>query len=513
MLKKGIEVNWDGEPSVAFQSIKWAIKDVRVLKAPDYDNPMYIFSFASFHTVAVVLLQKKSKGFKQPITFFSKSLQAAELKYEINEKQAYALIKVVKDFRCYLMGETVVSYVPSVAVKDIFTQKEVLGRRCRWINKIQEFNIDVQITKLVRGQGLAKMMTQENLDANQINQVEEEQRSYTCDMDLCDWYVNIIYYLQKMKCRLRLNENAKRTLKLHAIKYATILNKIWWRTTNGILLKCVNKDQANKIFNYMHSEICGGHYMAKKIAQKVIREGFWQPSLFKDVVQIVKKCDAYQRFSSKLKFSGNLPLKPIEVQAPFQQWGIDFIGKITNKSSGGHSWILVATDYFTKWVEVFPTKKSTSRVVVDFILNKIIIRFGCPKRSVIDNAMCFRSNEYIDFCEKYGINRSNSSPYHPQGNGQVESSNKNLMKIVKRILDTNKRAWDANLPLAIWADKLVVKKSTGCAPFDLVYGIRARLPQNNLIGMYKFVQFYDGDVIDEMQARMNDILELDETRR
>lgn len=107
----------------------------------------------------------------------------------------------------------------------------------------------------------------------------------------------------------------------------------------------------------------------------------------------------------------------MEVQAPFQQWGIYFIGEIANKSSGGHCWILVATDYFTKWVEAIPVKRSASKVVMDFLLNNIIIRFGCPKMIVIDNAMYFRSHEYKDFCEKYGITRSTSSSYHPQGNG------------------------------------------------------------------------------------------------
>ena len=69
------------------------------------------------------------------------------------------------------MGATVVAFVPTTAVKDIFSQQEVSGTRCRWINRIQEFNIDIQITKLVRGQGLAKLMTGANLEANQINQL------------------------------------------------------------------------------------------------------------------------------------------------------------------------------------------------------------------------------------------------------------------------------------------------------------------------------------------------------
>ncbi len=96
MLKKGATINWDGEPSQEFQDIKTTIKNALVPRTPKHTKPMHIFSFASFHTVAIVLLQKNEEGYEQPIAFFRKSLQPIELKYEINEKQAYALVKVVK---------------------------------------------------------------------------------------------------------------------------------------------------------------------------------------------------------------------------------------------------------------------------------------------------------------------------------------------------------------------------------------------------------------------------------
>lgn len=92
------------------------------MNTPDYNKPMQMFSFTSFHTITPVLLQNNSKGFEQPIAFFSKSLQVVELKYDLNEKKAYTLVKMVKVFRSYLMGGTMVTYVPSVAIKDIFTQ-------------------------------------------------------------------------------------------------------------------------------------------------------------------------------------------------------------------------------------------------------------------------------------------------------------------------------------------------------------------------------------------------------
>ena len=81
------------------------------------------------------------------------------MKYDITEKKAYALVNIVKTFRCYLVNATVVAFVPTATVKNIFSQQEISRRRCRWVNRIQEFNIDIQVTKLVRGQRLAKLMT------------------------------------------------------------------------------------------------------------------------------------------------------------------------------------------------------------------------------------------------------------------------------------------------------------------------------------------------------------------
>lgn len=136
----------------------------------------------------------------------------------------------------------------------------------------------------------------------------------------------------------------------------------------------------------------------------------------------------------------------------------------------------MANDYFTKWVEAIPTKKATRRVVIDFLMSNISTTFGCPERIVSDNAKYLKFEEYIDFYKKYGIQLSYSSPYHPQGNGKAELSSKSLMKNIKRILENNKKAWNSKSRLVVWVDRVTVKKAIGCSPFDVVYGIHARLP-------------------------------------
>ena len=108
---------------------------------------------------------------------------------------------------------------------------------------------------------------------------------------------------------------------------------------------------------------------------------------------------------------------------------------------------------------------------------------------------------------------SYSSPYHPQANGQAEFSNKSLLKILKRTLEQNKRAWHTKLRLALWADRITLKKATGRSPFELVYGLQARLPINNLLPICQYIQDERLDVFDNMQNRIMQLNELDEMRR
>ena len=98
-------------------------------------------------------------------------------------------------------------------------------------------------------------------------------------------------------------------------------------------------------------------------------------------------------------------------------WGVYFIGEIINKSSSGFNWILVATNYFTKWVEAILTRRSTSIVFIDFLMNKILTSFGVPGNLIIENRMFFILDEFKNFCLEYGITISDSSPYNPQWNG------------------------------------------------------------------------------------------------
>ena len=87
-----------------------------------------------------------------------------------------------------------------------------------------------------------------------------------------------------------------------------------------------------------------------------------------------------------------------------------------------------------------------------------------------DNVASFKSKKMNNFCHKYHISLNNSTPYYPQGNRLFESSNKSLVRIIKKLLEDNKRAWHTKLKYALWADRISTEKAIGMSPFQLLYG-------------------------------------------
>ena len=133
------------------------------------------------------------------------------------------------------------------------------------------------------------------------------------------------------------------------------------------MLNCLVEEEAKQVMEDFHKGDCGGHLFWKTTANNILRVGYCWPTLFVDVYKTVKSCHECQIFEGRQKLQP-LPLKPIEVSAPFQQWGLDFIGEIHPASSGQHRWILIAIDYFTKWIEAVPTRQATDSVIISFLV-------------------------------------------------------------------------------------------------------------------------------------------------
>jgi transposase InsO family protein len=153
---------------------------------------------------------------------------------------------------------------------------------------------------------------------------------------------------------------------------------------------------------------------------------------------------------------------------PFRGWGLDFIGEIHPGSSKGHQFILVATDYFTKWTEAVPLRNMSHREVIIFLREHIIHWFGVPQTLTTDQGSSFMSHQFREFAESMHIKLLNSSPYYAQANGQAKASNKVLIKIIKKRIKDNLRRWHEKLSETMW----VHRTSSKLAKFE---DYRARL--------------------------------------
>ncbi|XP_055830860.1 uncharacterized protein LOC129899885 [Solanum dulcamara] len=151
---------------------------------------------------------------------------------------------------------------------------------------------------------------------------------------------------------------------------------------------------------------------------------------------------------------------------------MDVIGPIDPAASNGHRFILVAIDYFTKWVEASSHKSGTKKVVTDFIRCNIVCRFGIPHSIIIDNEANLNSGLMHEIYEKFKIIHRNSTPYPPQMNGAFEAANKNIKRILRKMID-NYKHWNENLSFALLGYRTIIRTSTGATPYLLVYRTEA----------------------------------------
>lgn len=157
---------------------------------------------------------------------------------------------------------------------------------------------------------------------------------------------------------------------------------------------------------------------------------------------------------------------------PFAQWGIDIVGPFKT-APGGLKFLVVATDYFSKWVEAEPLVHIGEREMRTFVWQNIICRYGIPNAIVTDNGAQFTAGGFQSFCEGHEIKLKYASVEHPQCNGQAEATNKTLVDSIKKILDSAKGRWAEELYHVLWAQRTTFKIATGQTPYHLAFGFEA----------------------------------------
>nr|XP_011465143.1 PREDICTED: uncharacterized protein LOC101299390 [Fragaria vesca subsp. vesca] len=311
-----------------------------------------------------------------------------------------------------------------------------------------------------------------------LERIEESYEAYAVTVfeveEESDWRKCMIEYCQSGK--LPSDPRKRVYIRRTALRFVYINDILYRRSFDGILLRCLSKEEAAHALRDTHSGICGAHQVGPKLAAQLrMRIGYYWPTMVQDAIHFARTCKACQIHGDFIH-QPPLPLHPSILSYPFDTWVFDVMGPISPKSSRLDQYILAGTDNFSKWSEAIPLKSVKAEDVANFIRSNIIYRFGVPSKIISDNASYFKCKAMIQLCEKYNIQHSFSASYNPTANGQAEAFNKVLGNILKKMVSRNKRDWHERLPEALWAYRTTVRTATGCTPYSLVYGSEAVLP-------------------------------------
>uniref|UniRef100_A0A2N9GDZ7 Integrase catalytic domain-containing protein n=1 Tax=Fagus sylvatica TaxID=28930 RepID=A0A2N9GDZ7_FAGSY len=308
------------------------------------------------------------------------------------------------------------------------------------------------------------------------------------------------------------NEEDVYRLKRLALRYFVEGGTLFRKGFHGEPLRCLSPSESQMVMKETHAGECGEHQGKKRLYQCLLTLGYYWPTMKKDAADFVKTCHTCQ-VQANLIHTHPTSLQNMATPWPFHTWGLDLIGPI-NPASGGYIWILVATEYFTKWVEAIPLRKATGAAVANFIREHIITRFGIPYKLITDNGTPFINKDVREVLEHYRVKHRRSTPYYPQGNGQAKATNRMLLRILSKMVFDYGNDWKAHLADVLWAYRSSPKTATGFTPFSLVYGTDTISPTELVVPSPRVMQGSELEVDANMcaEARMADLEGLDEAR-
>ena len=200
-------------------------------------------------------------------------------------------------------------------------------------------------------------------------------------------------------------------VQIQSVRFSLINGQLFKRSLDGPYLKCLTTEQGQCVLAELHEGICGNHPRGRTLAHRAYTQGYYWPTMRYDAANYVRKCYRCQRLAPVLR-SPAQDLISITSPWPFAQWGIDIVVPLPI-ASAQKKLLLVATDYFSKWIESEAFASIKDKDVTQFIWKNIVCRFDIPRSIVSDNGPQLDSRAYINFCHELKIKNLYSTPLYP----------------------------------------------------------------------------------------------------
>ena len=501
LTKKNARFEWTAECQQAFETLKTKLIEATTLAYPDPNLPVILDTDASDVAVGAVISQV-IEGQERPIAFFSRVMNNAQRNYCPTRRELLAVIVALQHFRHYLLGAEVILRTDHHSLKWLNTFKRPEGILARWMETLAEFSYEVQHRPgKVHGNAdsVSRPFCKQCWDRPARQPwIEELQRA---DEVIAPLGINtvtlqpeisqedIIHYqatdtaIQPI-CELILLPNSPTNDDLRALPLESrnlwsqrpaiqlqsdVLVRVTPTATQLVVPYCLRY----KLFKYTHAGPLSAHLGADRTLAQLQQHYYWV-GMKKDIERWYGECvPCAQAKPAPSRPKGKL--QKVIAGAPMDIVAIDILSGLP-ATPKGYKYLLVATDYFTKWCEAYPLVDAEAATCMQALYSGFFSRFGLPRQLHSDQGTNFENKLFSELCQITGINKTRTTAFHPRSDGQTERLNRTILQMLRATAADNPADWPAKIPIVLAAYRMTVHSTTNVTPNLAMLGREVLLP-------------------------------------
>ena len=519
LTRKDVTFQWSTSADESFIRLKEALCAAPVVSFPRFGEGAGKFVLdcdASGEGIGGVLLQEQD-GEQRVISFSSHRLSRAQKNYSTTKKELLACVTFVQEFAHYLKGKPFLLRTDHSSLQWLLNFRNPTGMLARWIEILGDFQFQI-----VYRPGAA------NSAADALSRYPLLVKDEGCQTEPCyrvsarDWPMS---YIQSEQTKDVVSSQVMRWLaagEKPPRRSASEEVKRWlrqWsrlRLLEGVLFRVYRKragepeslqvvvppELVGGVLTSLHAGPCGGHFGPEKLMNQVQLRFYW-PGMSADIEQFCQQCDRCAGRNAP-KPQPRTSMGELYASQPWEVISIDFLTDLPLTERGNRH-LLVCCDHFSRWVEVFPLPDMTAVTVARTLAEEVFSRFGCPRRLHSDCAANFESQLIAELCLIMGVEKSNTTAFHPQGNSRCERVNRTVLDMLSKYLSDNHSEWDKHLPLLMLGYRAQVHRSVGYSPFYLMFGREPRLPVDSELDAPHVVRSKSAaEYVDDLRAGLRD---------
>lgn len=443
-------IDWTEELSSAYDLCKQSIVDATSLAFPAPNVPLVLTVDASNTATGATLFQY-TDGSNEPLGFFSKKLNPAQVKYSTFDRELLAAYQAVKHFRHFLEGREVIVFTDHKPLIFSFNQKldNASARQIRYLEYISQFTTDIRHVpgdQNVIADSLSRINVINFSSSINYSDLAKDQQS---DLELKEY----------------LDNKVETGLDLKFMSFPAFDAQLVCDTKNDSLRPFITLAFRKPVFESVHNLSHPG----TKATLKMLKERFVWPSMQKDCSAWVKQCIQCQK--NKVTRHTKSPLGQFQPSDRFQHVHIDVIGPLA--PSKGNRYLLTMIDRYTRWPEAIPIENQQADTVASAFISQWVARFGVPDVLTTDRGSNFESNLFRALSERLGVTKIRTTSFHPQANGMVERWHRVLKSA---LMSVDPIHWSEALPMVLLSLRSAIREDLQASPSLLVYGNSLKLP-------------------------------------